>query len=103
MLYIYLDNYILYTSSYSGVDNIYAYDISTKEFYQVSCRPYGAYDAEITEDKKSIYFSDFTATGSQIASMPYEPKNWKKISKVENRSVTFFEKLIISSSFTPSY
>jgi hypothetical protein len=83
------DNYIIYNSAYSGIDNIYALDINTHKRYQITCRSYGAYNASISHDKMWIYFSDFTKNGMQIARMPFDPSSWKPIEEVENRSINY--------------
>lgn len=87
-------NYIIYNSAYSGIDNIYALDLSTQKRYQITCRPYGAYNASVTQDKKWIYFNDFTKYGMHIARIPFNPTLWKPIEQIEDRSIIYCDDII---------
>lgn len=85
------DGYVLYNSSCSGVDNIYAMILKTGERYQVTCRPYGAYNAHLSDDKKWIYFNDFGRNGMEAVRVPFDPRAWKPLAQVEDRSVNYCE------------
>jgi hypothetical protein len=72
-------NYILYNSTRSGIDNIYAVDTITNNLYQVTNRKYGAFNPVISPDNTSIAFQDFTPDGFRIAVMPIHPNEWLKL------------------------
>ncbi len=73
------DKYILYNSTRSGIDNIYAVDTATKRIYRVTDRKFGAFNACISPDNTTIAFQDFTPDGFRIAIMPLKPGEWKDV------------------------
>ena len=77
------DKYIIYTSDYSGIDNIYALDTKTKKRYQITSRKFGAYYPWIDEKRKEILFNDYSMNGYQIASVKLNPSQWTPIEKVK--------------------
>ncbi len=87
-------NYILYQSSYSGIDNIYAVDIDTGQRFQVTSRKFGAFNPAVSYDGKMLAFSDYTINGYRIVEMPIEPSKWKPIDEVEDRNINYYEPLI---------
>jgi hypothetical protein len=72
-------NYVLYNSTRSGIDNIYAVDTISNTIYQVTNRKFGAFNPCISPDNTSIAFQDFTPDGFRIAVMPIQTSEWKKI------------------------
>ena len=73
--------YILYNSPRSGIDNIYAVDVRSKQVFQVTSRPLAAYHAAVSPSSTRLAFDDFAATGSRIADMPLDPSAWKPIAE----------------------
>lgn len=91
---VFYKNYILYNSNYSGIDNIYAINIDTKEIYQLTSRKYGAFNANVSKDGDKLIFQDYSTSGFNIALMDLKPENWKKIENVSNTDIKYFETLI---------
>ncbi|MHA7877758.1 MAG: hypothetical protein ACX93T_02410 [Bacteroidota bacterium] len=89
-----VDNYVLYNSAYSGIDNIYAIDLSTHQRYQVTSRAYGAYHPIISADGRWLIFNDFTENGMDVVKMPFLPQQWTPIKEVKDRSVHYHAPLI---------
>ncbi|QJW90411.1 hypothetical protein HNV11_13995 [Spirosoma taeanense] len=72
-------NYVLYNSPRSGIDNIYAVNVQTRQIYQVTSRPLAAYHAAVSPSATRLAFEDFAATGYRIADMPLTPANWQPV------------------------
>ena len=68
--------YVLYNSPQSGVDNIYAVNYSTRQTYQVTNRPVGAYHAAVSPDGQHLAVHDYRATGARVVEMPLDPAAW---------------------------
>ena len=68
-------DYVLYNSSQSGVDNIYAVDLAGRTF-RVTSRPLGAYHAAVAPDGHTLAFHDFRASGARVVEMPLDPAAW---------------------------
>lgn len=60
------DCVIYFTGTWSGRDELYAWDIEEKQLYRVLASRFGATCAGFSEDGKRILFSDYTSTGYQI-------------------------------------
>lgn len=70
-------NYVLFNSSGSGVDNVYAFDTSTGKRYQITESKYGAYNPALSKDGKFIYYNDQTKNGLDVVRIPFNPAAWK--------------------------
>jgi hypothetical protein len=69
-------DYVLYNSPQSGVDNIYAVQVASGQTFQVTNRPYGAYQAAVAPNSRRVAFHDYRATGARIVEMPLDPATW---------------------------
>lgn len=87
-------DYLLYNSSYNGIDNIYAMDLATKNLFQVTSRKYGAYLGMVDSKTNQLIFNDYTKNGMDIAVMPFDPLLWTPLAAVEDRSLKYYEPLV---------
>ena len=79
--------YILYSSDYSGIDNIYAIDTVTGQKYQVTSRKYGAYYPSVDVSTSTLLFNDYSLNGHTVASMKLEPSKWTPLEHVTRRDI----------------
>ncbi len=77
--------YIYYGSPISGLDNIYAISIQTKEIVQLTSRKLGAYYPAISADGSKLLFSDATDEGYMLMEMPLDISKGIPLDKVEKR------------------
>jgi len=87
-------DYVLYGSYYSGIDNIYAIDLSTDQRYQVTSRKFGAFNPAVSPDGDKLLFEEYQVKGYDVAEMSLEPSTWKEIEEIEDRSIRYYEPLI---------
>ena len=82
-------NAVVFSSDYSGIDNIYLVNISSKKVQQLTSRPYGAYNPSISQNKKDLlFFSDYGGIqGFDTVSIPLIEKDWKVLSQVPIRRI----------------
>ncbi len=71
--------YMLYNSPFSGIDNIYAVNLSTKEKFQVTSSKYGAYNPAVNKERTILYYNDQTKDGLDVVKVPFDPASWKSI------------------------
>lgn len=86
--------YVYFNSPYSGIDNIYAVHVATGEQFQVTSRPFGAYNPAISPDGSLLAYNDFTENGFRVVTAPNNPAAWMPIAQVENRTVAYYEPLL---------
>jgi hypothetical protein len=98
-------NFILYTASYNGKDNIYAIDRNTKDVYQITSARFGASDAFVINDQSAIIYSNYTSDGYKLVEEKLDPISWNIISiptvsafplaeKLTNRNISFLTRIL---------
>ena len=95
---VFYKKYILYNSPYSGIDNIYAVDTTDKNRYQITSSRFGAFFPEISPDGKSLLYNDYSIDGYDVAEIPLDPLEWRKIESVEKQSLPFFDPPVYAES-----
>jgi len=71
--------YILFRSSFEGIENIYAVDKNNSALlYQVTFSRFGAYHPSISADSTRLIFSNYTQSGFDVASIPLDTLTWGK-------------------------
>jgi len=78
---IFYKNYIIYNSPYSGIGNIFAVNIKTKEKFQITSRKFGAYNPKISGN--NLLFIDYSEKGYDIAEIVLNKESFKPIKKVK--------------------
>jgi hypothetical protein len=69
-------NYVFYNAPVDGIDNIFAWDASTGDRYQVTQSRYGAYNPEVSTDGKNLYYNDQGRDGFDIVRIPLTTASW---------------------------
>ncbi len=78
---IYWHEYIIYASSYSGVDNLYAINKQTKDISRITVADFGC-KFPSTKDSTLIY-SNYTSDGYQLVKIHLNPAAWHSINVVK--------------------
>lgn len=87
-------DYLFYHSPYSGIDNVYAMELASGKHFQITCSKYGAYNAAVSLDGKSIYYNDHTVNGLDIVRIPFDPKSWTPLEKVKVDKVEYYQPIV---------
>ncbi|NOY08338.1 MAG: hypothetical protein GXP33_05815 [Spirochaetes bacterium] len=88
-------NLVFFSSSYSGIDNIYALNIKTNNIYRVSSRKFGAYQPQIfiSGGKPVLIYSDYSPDGSNIVKAQVTPEQWINIKQLKQFKPLFVNKI----------
>lgn len=86
--------YVLYSSPYSGIDNLYALDTKTGNRYKITESKYGAYHPVVSSDGNYIYYNDQSRNGMDVVRMPFKPAQWKPLAEVTVLQVTDNDHLV---------
>ena len=73
----YWDRYIVFQADISGVDQIYAMDTTSQEWYQLTQRSLGAYYPYIDKQKERLFFSDYSVNGFSLLEKKLNKRRWK--------------------------
>lgn len=87
------NGHLFYNSSFNGIDNIYAMDLSTGDRYQVTKSMYGAYNPAFSSEGNLIY-NEHTANGFDVVKTSMDKDSWVPLEQVEDRNVRYYEPLI---------
>lgn len=90
---VFYQDYILYESPYSGIDNIYAIHRQTRAIFQVTSGRVGAYNPFITTNGELLY-NDFSRLGNAVARMPLNQLEWIPLDEVEDRTDHYIEQVV---------
>lgn len=89
--------YVFFQSDFSGVDNIYKVSLNgTKEIYQVTSVPVGAYYPDVVANGEHVVYSEINASGYHLSKAPaqgfaspiviMEPADMEQFNTMANRS-----------------
>jgi hypothetical protein len=70
--------YVFYSSSLTGVQNIFALDITTTEIFQITDSRFGAFDPAVSPNGKKLAYSDYTAMGFRTKEIELTDALWKQ-------------------------
>ncbi len=82
-------NFVLFNSPVSGIDNIFAVNLDTQERFQVTSSKYGAYNPAVSKDGKTLYYNDQSRDGLDVVKAPFNPQAWKKTEVVSPTNLSF--------------
>lgn len=85
-------NFIYFHGTFSGIDNIYAFNLQNNKIFQVTSRKYGAFNPYVLGNK--LYFNDYSLAGYSIAQMDLTTENLIPIDQGQNKRTNYFEPLI---------
>jgi hypothetical protein len=86
-------NNILFRGSYSGVDNIYAVGIDTKDIFQVTSSKFGAFDPSVRPGSNELVYTDYSASGYNIVASEIDTCLWIPLHNIDNNSVKWYKQL----------
>jgi hypothetical protein len=92
-------DYVLFTASYSGINNIYAINRSSHEIFKITSSRFGASDASVAADQSCIFYSDYTSDGNRLVSAKLEPGLWQKFSPNEAKPFPMAEIMTKQENF----
>ncbi|MDO7854693.1 hypothetical protein [Hymenobacter convexus] len=72
-------DFVLYNSSQSGIDNLYAVNARTGRTFRVTSRPFGAYHAAVAPDGRTLAFHDYRAPGARVVEIPLDSAAWTPV------------------------
>ncbi len=88
-----VDDNLYFHSSYSGIDNIYLYNLNTSESFKITASQYGMADFDVNENNSALIASEYSSQGGKIVSVPLNLNSFEEKSKVSTRNLAF-EQLI---------
>ncbi|MFN6943871.1 MAG: TolB family protein [Cytophagaceae bacterium] len=88
------DGFVYFHGTYSGIDNIYALNISDRSLFQVTSSLYGAFHPDVSADGKRMVYADYQADGYNVVVADINPSEWIAFHQIENTSLKIHEKVL---------
>ena len=90
---VFYKDFIIYNSPYSGIGNIYAVNINTKEKFRITSSKYGAYNPTVSDNFNKIAYQDYNKSGFDIVEIEINQENWKKVENIKVIKQFYSEKI----------
>jgi len=87
-------NTIYFSSTYTGVNNIYAVKIGESNIYQVTDHPLGAFQPAVSADGQELAYSGFSSDGYAIESIPIDESQWQLYQWSTPFGLRYFQSLV---------
>ena len=71
--------WVVYTATYEGKDNLYALNINTHQTFRVLDARFGAVYPRFSNDGQTLWFSNYTADGHRLAKMDFNPSDFQPL------------------------
>lgn len=81
---LYWNEYVIYTSSYSGVDNVFAVHRDTKQISRITVGDFGCRFPSVTDS--TLIYSNYTSNGYQLAKIHLNPARWHDLNVVRKEN-----------------
>jgi len=80
------DSKIFFCGTFSGIDNIFCFDLIKGETFQVTSAMFGAFQPQISDDGETLLYSNYTSNGYKAVSMCLKDGLWKPLDKARDHS-----------------
>ncbi len=87
-------NLIMFSGDYSGIENIYAIDTSTRKIWQVTSAKFGSGAPYFNDDHTKMLYSDYCSDGLMIAETGIDTVKWTPLEQVGDRSIKLYASLV---------
>jgi len=92
------NEYVLYNSPRTGIDNIYALHSTTGQQWQITDSKYGAYNPAVSKDGKILYYNEQGRDGMDVVKTTLAPASWREVRKEFSPPGTFYQHLVEQES-----
>lgn len=89
-----IGNRLFFIADYSGIDNIYAYDLNTEKITQISSVRFGVGNFTYNANEQKIIFPNYSSDGFALAEQPLNREKETPLSQIQNNSFTFVDDLV---------
>lgn len=68
--------FIYFSATFTGINNIYAYEKATGNVFQVTSSRFGAYMPAVNAEESKLIYSDYTANGYMVREIVLDQEQW---------------------------
>ncbi len=87
----FLLNYVIYSSPYSGINNIFLIDPDTGERFKMTTSRFGAFFPSSSDNGEKIIYCDYNYDGMDVVEIPFDLSKLTPINKVKIDRIEYFK------------
>lgn len=87
------ENKVLFHSTYNGTDNIYVFEVKSKNIFQLTDSRFGISEFNLSANGNNIIASEYTSQGFRLTTVPIERALWKRDSELSGYDYNLAETL----------
>ncbi len=87
------NNFIIFLGDYSGIDNVYAFNLNNNKIFQITSSKFGANSPIFNSKHDTLIYTNYTSQGYDVVFSKIDKKNWIPLDSVKNISLNFPEQL----------
>ncbi|MBC8051727.1 MAG: hypothetical protein H7Y13_01545 [Sphingobacteriaceae bacterium] len=91
---VYAEDQIIFKAHFNGIDNLYRFNPTDKQIYQLTSAKFGAHNPFFDPKLKKVFFNNYSATGYDISSIDVKGTEGKNIASAEQAIVNYADPLI---------
>ncbi|MCX7987689.1 MAG: hypothetical protein N2662_12200 [Bacteroidales bacterium] len=90
---IFAQHYILFRATYSGIDNIFAFDTTTSKVYQLTSAQFGAFDPCFDSSSYKLLYCNYDIRGYELVNAKFDELAFISLDQVKDISLNLAEKI----------
>jgi hypothetical protein len=75
---------IYFSGTFSGIDNIYCYQLGLDEVFQITSARFGAFQPQVSSDGKTLFYANYTSDGYNATSLELDKGLWQPLEMVRD-------------------
>lgn len=91
---MFYNNYVVYNSAYSGIDNIYAINVRNKQRFQLVSAKFGSFNPGFNKAGSKMIFTNYNSLGDEIGLIETDSIQWIPLSAIKDGSIKYYEPII---------
>jgi len=77
---------IFFSGTFSGIDNIYCYNMEEEKVYQLTSSRFGAFQPQLSPDGSTLLYADYTSDGYIPVTLKLEEALWDPLEEVRDHT-----------------
>ena len=89
---------IIFRAHYNGIDNIYRFDTGSKQIFQLTNAPFGAFNPSYHDESGQVWFNNYSASGYGVSSFAYQDQAGPNINDSDDTFIHYAAPLVQQES-----
>jgi len=77
---------IFFGATFTGIDNVFCFDLEKNASFQITSARFGAAFPQVSDDGSQLVYSDYTAGGYRIVTLPLQEALWRPLEEAADHT-----------------